>query len=145
MLCESETISEVANAYADDEQDGYVVGSSRCRDWAPRAVQCVHRGRPNRVQDLSNIHTFLSNVARRNAKTLGNGGQYLSPSTLIIILEWGIEEGGARAAEEIKEFYPPAVSVTLLKNFEILPTHRLCLAIDKETRTLMCSRMPPSV
>ena len=108
VLFESETISEVANAYADDEQDGYVVGSWRCRDWAPRAVQCVHRGRPNRVQDLSNIHTFLSNVARRGAKNLGNGGQYLSPSTFNYNTRMG--NWGRRGLREgtLIEFYPPA-------------------------------------
>ena len=81
---------------------------------------------------MSNIHTFLSNAAKRRAKTRGNGGQYLSPSTPIIILEWGIEEGGACAAEKILEFYPPAVSVTPLT---LLPTHRLCLTIEMETHT----------
>ena len=65
------------------------------RRWAPRAVQCVYNGRPNPVQDLSNIHNFLSNVPMEGAKTLGNGGQYFSPSDLIIILEWGNEAGRA--------------------------------------------------
>ena len=67
------------------------------QDWAPRAVQCGHHGQPNPVQDVSNIHTFVSNVPMRGTKTIGSGGQYFGSSNLIIILEWGNHERRAFA------------------------------------------------
>ena len=95
-----------------------VLGSKRCPERAPRAVQYVHRGRPNPVQDMSNIHTFLSNVAMRGAKNPRNNGQDLGASALIIILKRGNTSKGN-------------LRTTTWHGYKILPTRPLCLSQGK--------------